>query len=102
MPILALALAPMLAALGRLIIGAGVAVLTFKLLDETVRPYFEDLFIAIIGTSQTLGSVGGAGSSIFGYFEITHALQIVIAAYVAAFSIRIARVAFSAFSVTKA
>lgn len=99
---LALALSPMFAALARLIAGAGIALLTYQLVDTKVRPYFEDIFIALIGTSQEMGSVSGAGAQIYSYFEFTHALQIVVAAYVAAFSIRVSRLAFSAFSVTKA
>lgn len=100
-PALALALSPMFAALARLIVGAGVAVATYNLIDATVRPYFEDIFISIVGTAQQINSVAGAGSSLFAYFEIIHIFQIVIAAYVAAFSIRIARLSFSAFTAVK-
>lgn len=99
---LALALSPMLAALGRLIVGAAVALATYALFDSVVRPHFEDIFTAMIGTSFEMNSLAGAGASLYRYFEFTHILQIVVAAYVAAFSIRIARFAFSAFSVAKA
>lgn len=98
---LALALSPMFAGLARLIAGAGIALAMYVLIDETVRPYFEDIFLSIVGTAQEINSVAGAGASLFRYFEIVHLFQIVIAAYVAAFSIRVARLSFSAFTAAK-
>lgn len=99
---LALALSPMFAGLARLIAGAGVGLLMYYFLDTTFRPYLEDVFIAIVGTSQEMGSLAGAGASLYGYFEITKILQLVVSAYSAAFAIRLMRVAFTAFSAKKA
>jgi len=99
---LALALSPMFAALARLIVGAGVAILTYTLIDSTVRPYFEDLFISLISTAQDMNSVASAGASLYGYFEFTKVIQLIVSCYWAAFSIRIARLSFSAFSTVKA
>lgn len=98
---LALALSPMLAALGRLIVGAGIALLTYQLIDQTVRPYFEDVFIALVGSAQDMQSIGDSMGGLYNYFEFTKIIQLVVAAYVAAFSIRVAKVAFSAFAVSK-
>lgn len=97
---LALALAPMFAALARLIAGAAVALLLFTLMDTVVRPYFEDVFIALVGSAQSMDSLSGL-STLYSYFEFTKIIQLVVAAYVAAFSIRVAKLAFSAFGVVK-
>lgn len=94
---LSFALAPMFAAIVRVIAGTFVAYQTYQLLDTLVRPYIEDIFIAIIGTAQEIQGLGGIGS-LLSYFEFVKIVQIIVSAYSAAFAIRIARASFSAFN----
>lgn len=91
------ALAPMFLAVIRAVMGVGVGYMTYSMLDSTVRPYIEDIFVALVGTAQEIQGVGALGS-LLSYFEFVKIVQLIVSAYAASFSIRIARLSFTAFS----
>lgn len=96
---LMLLLYPITSAIGRFIVGAGVAVAVYMILTSMIRPVMTVLDQKIIDIVGGVGSSGATVAQTVQYLDLPGLCVIILSAYSAAMSIKILSVSLKAFSV---
>jgi len=92
---LGLVLSPMFLGLARILTGAAVAGGVYAFISLTVMPAFSSM--AVQTTSASLNLTGF--SPLLDFFDFAHLISLILSAYAAAFSVKLALKAIQAFSV---
>lgn len=90
---------PITSAIGRFIVGAGVAVLIYTVLTTMIRPVMGSIDSKIIQLVGGVGSSVGTVAQTVQYLDLAGMCVIMLSAYSAALSIKILSVSIRAFSV---
>ena len=88
-------LAPMFMGLGRIMSGVAIAALTYQFLSSMVWPVINTLLNEVTETVSGLNEFG----PMISFFDVPHLISVVLSAYVAAFTIKLAIRAIAAYGV---
>lgn len=90
---------PMTSAIGRFIVGAGIATATYYVLTSLIRPIMGVLESRILELSASLGSSIPVIAQAIQFIDLLGLCVIILSAYSASMSIKILSISFKAFGV---
>lgn len=92
-------LRPLTSAMAKVVLGTTVAALTYAFLNYTILPFIDRIQDAILSKVSSLSTMGGVVGEVVVYFDIPHAISILLSCSAACMSIRLMAIAVRAFGI---